>query len=131
MITIPLTRLESAASTKPQGYYEACLAAGTVVGDSLEMSERSFAELRARYAPPPVAAQLRSLAGAVAAECGAALTGEQAVSEEQKASRISICGTCEFFTINDSRCSKCGCWVEAKARFRTQSCPMAKWPTLT
>jgi hypothetical protein len=131
MITIPLTRLESAATTKPQGYYEACLAAGTVVGDNLELSERAFAELRARYAPPPVAAQLRSLAGAVAAECGAALAGEQPVTDAQKANRISICEACEFFTISDRRCSKCGCWVEAKAGFRTQSCPVAKWPPLT
>ncbi|MEI6492088.1 MAG: DUF6171 family protein [Verrucomicrobiota bacterium] len=128
MITIPLARLESAATTKPQGYYEACLAAGTVVGDNLELSERAFAELRARYAPPPAAAQLRSFVGAVTAECGAAITGEDPITEAQKAARIAICEACEFFTISDRRCSKCGCWIDAKAGFRTQICPVSKWP---
>jgi len=131
MITIPLARLASAATTKPQGYYEACLASGTVVGDNLELSERAFAELRARYAPPTPAAQLRSFVGAVAAECGAALGGDQAVTEPQKAARIATCESCEFFTISDRRCSKCGCWIETKAGFRTQGCPAAKWPPLT
>lgn len=130
MIIIPLSRLESAATTKPQGYYEACLAAGTVVGENLELSERAFAELRARFAPPPAVSQLRSFVGAVAAECGSALAGEQPVNNSQKAGRIEICEACEFFTISDRRCSKCGCWIDAKAGFRTQDCPVAKWPPL-
>ena len=127
MITIPLARLESAATTKPQGYHEACLAAGTVVGDNLELSERAFAELRARYAPPPLSSQLRSFVGAVAAECGSALAGNPPATDAQKAARLAACEACEFFTPTDRRCSKCGCWVDVKAGFLTQTCPQARW----
>lgn len=131
MISIPLTKLQSVAALKPQGYYDACLAAGTVVGENLELSERAFAELRARFSPPPRTTQIRTLAGAVAAECGAAIEGQPPVSTEEKANRIGICEECEFFIVADRRCSKCGCWMDAKAGFRTQQCPEGKWPALT
>lgn len=131
MISIPLAKLQSVAALKPQGYYDACLRAGTVVVDNLELSERAFAELRARFSPPPRGTQIRSFAGAVAAECGAALAGEAPVSEEDKGGRIAICEGCEFFVTADHRCSKCGCWMDAKAGFRTQQCPEGKWPPLT
>ena len=131
MISIPLVKLQSVAALKPQGYYNACLRAGTIVGENLELSERAFAELRARFSPPPRRTQIRSFAGAVAAECGAALAGEPTVSEEEKTERIAVCEGCEFFAVADRRCSKCGCWIDAKAGFRTQQCPENKWPPLT
>lgn len=131
MISIPLAKLQSVAALKPQGYYDACIRAGTIVGDNLELSERAFAELRSRFSPPSRGAQIRSFAGAVVAECGAALAGESPVSDEQKASRVSVCEACEFLVTADRRCSKCGCWVDAKAGFRTQQCPEDKWPPLT
>lgn len=131
MISIPLSKLQSVSAMRPQGYYAACLAAGTVVGDSLELSERAFAELRARFSTPRRSMQVRAFAGAVAAECGAAMAGETPVNEEEKAGRIAICEGCEYFVIADRRCSKCGCWVDAKAGFRTQQCPEEKWPPLT
>ena len=131
MISIPLAKLQSVAALKPQGYYDACLRAGSVIGDNLELSEQAFAALRAQFSPPPPAAQLRSFAGAVVAECGAAMEGQPPISEQEKAARIAICEECEFFVTADRRCSKCGCWVEAKAAFRTQQCPENKWPALT
>lgn len=131
MISIPLSKLQAVAALKPQGYYDACLRAGTVVGDNLELSERAFAELRARFSPPPRGTQVRSFVSAVAAECGAAVAGEPAIEPEQKAERISVCEGCEFFIVADRRCSKCGCWIDAKAGFRSQQCPEGKWPALT
>ena len=127
MISIPLATLQSAAATKPQGYYEACLAAGTVIGDSLELSEQAFANLRARFSPPPRTAQLRSFVGALTAECGAALAGEAPVSEEERARRIAVCEGCEFFFAADRRCSKCNCWMDLKSKLRTAACPENKW----
>jgi len=128
MIVIPLAKLESAATTKPQGYYEACLASGTVVEDSLQLTEQAFAQLRSRYAQPPLGSQLLSLAGAVVAECGAAIAGEPFVTEQQKSIRLSICEACEFFTPHNRRCSRCGCWMDSKAGLRSQDCPESKWP---
>lgn len=127
MITIPLSKLQSAAALKPPGYYEACLAAGTVVGNNLELTERAFANLRARFSPPPLSTQIQSAAGAVVAECGAALAGEPPVDETEKARRIELCEACEHFIAADRRCQKCGCWMDLKTRLRTAACPQAKW----
>ena len=127
MISIPLSKLQSVAALKPQGYYDACVRAGTIVGDNLELSEQAFAQLRARFTPPSRGTQIRSFVGAVAAECGAAAAGEPAVEPEEKARRIEICEGCDCFIAADRRCSKCGCWVETKAGYRTQKCPEDKW----
>ncbi len=129
MISIPLSQLASVAALKPQGYYDACVRAGRIVGDRVILTEDAFAALRARFSPLPPAAQIGSFLGAVAAECGAALNGAPAITPEQKAARLAICQTCEFLT-PDRKCSQCGCWVEAKARFRAQTCPAGKWPPL-
>jgi hypothetical protein len=131
MITIPLSKLQSAATLKAPGYYDACIAAGTVVGDNLELSESAFAQLRAQFSPPPITQQIQSAAGAVVAECGAFLSGEPSVDDVTKAARLAVCEGCEFFIIADRRCQKCGCWMEVKAGFRTATCPEGKWPVDT
>ena len=51
--------------------------------------------------------------------------------EEKRSSRLALCEACDFFVTTDRRCSKCGCWVDAKVGFRTQQCPEGKWPALT
>ena len=131
MITIPLSKLQSAATLKAQGYYDACIAAGTVVSDNLELSETAFAALRAQFSPPPLGQQIKSAAGAVVAECGAALSGEAALDDATKAARLSTCEGCDYFIVADRRCQKCGCWMELKTAFRTATCPEGKWPVDT
>lgn len=127
MISIPLEKLRSAAALKPQGYYDACLHAGTVVGKNLELTERAFAEIRARFSPPFRGTRIRSFVGAVAAECGAAIAGEPPVDAPEKSRRLNICEGCDFFATADRRCSKCGCWMDGKAGFRSAVCPEGKW----
>jgi hypothetical protein len=39
--------------------------------------------------------------------------------------RMDTCGACEFYKQN--RCVKCGCFMEAKARFTSLKCPISKW----
>ena len=127
MITISLTKLQSAAKVKAQGYYDTCIAAGTVVGDNLQLSEEAFTTLRSQFSTPPISTQVQSAATAVVTECGAALAGEVAVDDTTKAVRIALCEQCAFFIVNDRRCQKCGCWMEIKTRFRTEKCPESKW----
>ena len=127
MIAIPLAKLQSAAKYKPQGYYDACVAAGTVEGGNLLLSEEAFAELRRRFTPPGIVRQAFSAAAAAADECGAAMAGLAPVEDSEIARRLAICGACEFLIAGERRCSKCGCFVEAKARFRTQGCPQGRW----
>lgn len=52
------------------------------------------------------------------------------VSEEVYTSRMTICEGCEFFRKEDKRCSQCGCFMEAKTRFKKTFCPLHKWDTL-
>lgn len=54
---------------------------------------------------------------------GQALT----VSQEVKESRLSICRTCEWYDPAQTRCKHCGCFLEEKARFALDSCPVGKW----
>lgn len=132
MIYIPLSRLQSAANAKPQGYYDACLAAGTIVGgDTLELSEEAFAALRAQFSPPSVPTQIVTFINGVAAECNAVIEGNPSITPEQKATRLAICEICEFFIAAERRCSRCGCNMDIKSGFRSVQCPEGKWPSLT
>jgi hypothetical protein len=131
MITIPLSKLQSVAPRKPPGYFDACIAAGTVVGENLELTESAFAALRAQFSPPPLTSQIKSAAGAVVAECGAAMTGVPQIDANTKAARLTTCEGCEFFIAADRRCQKCGCWMEVKAGFRAATCPEGKWQVET
>ena len=128
MITIPLSKLRSATTLKAPGYYDACIAAGNVTDDTLELTDSAFAELRVQFSPPPLVQQIKSAAGAVIAECGASIAGEPPVDAVAKSARLAICEACEFFIASDRRCQKCGCWMELKAGFRTAICPDGKWP---
>lgn len=74
-------------------------------------------------------------------------TKEKPVSEEWYKSRLSICGACEFNSLNGANlsvgcktlkmmgcpsdekgsCSQCCCCVEEKAVVKAESCPKGKW----
>lgn len=41
--------------------------------------------------------------------------------------RMDICVTCEFFVVDKSRCNKCGCFMNIKARLASSKCPIEKW----
>jgi hypothetical protein len=43
--------------------------------------------------------------------------------------RMSICGDCEHLKkgIAISRCNLCGCILGAKARMKSEKCPLGKW----
>lgn len=41
--------------------------------------------------------------------------------------RMAICNTCEFFRQEDKRCTQCGCFMEAKTKFKKTYCPVKKW----
>lgn len=46
-------------------------------------------------------------------------------STELVEKRLKICGTCKHWVA--SRCKVCGCFMEAKARFKALKCPIGKW----
>src|SRR4051812_30102440 len=49
------------------------------------------------------------------------------VSDEEFNRRMGICRECPFFNSTKISCSKCGCGLETKARWKEQICPESKW----
>jgi hypothetical protein len=56
---------------------------------------------------------------------GAALGEGFLASAEKAFERLKICSTCDFY--RNSRCLKCGCFMERKAHLQVAHCPMNKW----
>lgn len=49
----------------------------------------------------------------------------QPIDEDQYKKRLSICALCPEFT--GTKCKKCGCFTDQKARLVNQKCPLGKW----
>lgn len=41
--------------------------------------------------------------------------------------RIDICKSCEYFDSEDMRCKNCGCFLDIKASWNSEKCPIDKW----
>lgn len=53
--------------------------------------------------------------------------GALVVSQEVKEQRLEVCRTCEWYDPEQVRCKHCGCFLEEKATFALDSCPIGKW----
>jgi hypothetical protein len=49
------------------------------------------------------------------------------VSNEISSNRLSICNGCPEFIKISKQCKKCGCFMEAKAKYEEAKCPLGKW----
>ena len=49
------------------------------------------------------------------------------VYDDIRNARLAICYTCDAYIKEQKRCSRCGCFVEAKARMSGAKCPIDKW----
>jgi hypothetical protein len=41
--------------------------------------------------------------------------------------RIEICKSCEFYNSASNRCNRCGCFLDIKAAWNSEKCPIGKW----
>jgi hypothetical protein len=78
-------------------------------------------------APPGLLKRAGSLAKAIGSETKAVVQGQPNLTAPQVAARLAVCGSCDQLRSNRT-CAQCGCFVDAKARFRSQGCPLRKWP---
>jgi hypothetical protein len=58
---------------------------------------------------------------------GYANTGVIIAEENVINKRIELCTTCPSFQPEHSRCLKCGCFMNVKARLAVSTCPIGKW----
>ena len=49
------------------------------------------------------------------------------VSEEVKQERLKICSTCEYYDAEKVKCKHSGCFLQQKASFALDSCPIDNW----
>jgi hypothetical protein len=79
---------------------------------------------------PSFADMARGLLSTMKDVAAGAIQGEGLfVSEDVYTTRMNICRTCEFFVRDTSRCTQCGCFMEAKTRLVKAHCPIHKWGT--
>ena len=89
---------------------------------------RRSAHAKARQpATPGLLKRAGSLARAIGSETKAMVKGQPNLTARQVAARLAACGSCDQLRSNRT-CARCGCFVDAKARFRSQNCPLRKWP---
>lgn len=50
---------------------------------------------------------------------------------EELAECNAICKVCPEYQPLLNRCGKCGCFLSAKARMATETCPIGKWPAIS
>lgn len=64
-----------------------------------------------------------------AGKVGAALaTGQQVLSLDEKVKyRLNKCNRCEYIHMDKKTCNLCGCFIVAKTKLETESCPAGKW----
>lgn len=48
-------------------------------------------------------------------------------SKEVYDSRVLTCLACPKYDVNTDECTDCGCPIETKAKWSTESCPLNKW----
>lgn len=49
------------------------------------------------------------------------------VDEEIRKSRIEKCNSCSHLFSMTRQCKKCGCFIDAKAKYKKAFCPLSKW----
>ena len=122
MKRISKSRLATVAVHRPEGYLEAVVSAGKDVGDFIELSDESFAEIRRKFQPtPPLHEQIRRL-GATLGEWGK--LGFPVANQEEFSRRMAVCETCPEWT--GTRCLSCGC-IEVKQHLANAKCPLNLW----
>lgn len=89
-------------------------------------SRKSAHAMARQPAPPGLLKRAGSLAKAIGWETKAIVQGQPTLTAQQVAARLAVCASCDQLRSNRT-CAKCGCFVDAKARFRSQTCPLRKW----
>lgn len=55
------------------------------------------------------------------------LNGFKNVSKEAQQRRLDICRGCELYNAENTSCNECGCYLNVKTSWASESCPLNKW----
>jgi hypothetical protein len=90
-------------------------------------SRKSAHAMARQSVTPDLLKRAGSLAKAIGSETKAIVQRQPNLTTQQVAARLAVCASCDQLRSNRT-CARCGCFVDAKARFRSQDCPLRKWP---
>lgn len=71
---------------------------------------------------------VRKAAGFAAAAARHLADGAAHVPQEIYEARLSICRSCDRLDAESMACLECGCRLLIKARWRSEDCPLGRWP---
>ena len=72
----------------------------------------------------------KRLGGALVKEAVAIASGQSGVTDDEIMERMTTCRSCEKYDDQQNRCNACGCFLNAKALFRSAECDLGKWRLL-
>jgi hypothetical protein len=72
----------------------------------------------------------KRLGSSLVKEVVAIASGQSGVTEAEISSRMEACRGCEMYDNVQNRCNACGCFLVAKALFRSAECDLGKWKKL-
>jgi len=72
----------------------------------------------------------RRFGKSVMKEVGAIAAGQSGVTDDEILDRMETCRNCEMYDDQQNRCNACGCFLNAKALFRSAECDLGKWKPL-
>jgi hypothetical protein len=96
----------------------------------LQQREHEWAEKKKKQKqnPPPLKKQIKNFIKSMAFW---AKNLFPVASKKTYEKRLSICSGCEFYDPSGwkgrGKCLKCGCCTSAKAKLKTEKCPIGKW----
>ena len=130
-MNLRISRVYDAAPTRPEGYVEDVLSRGVVDGEWLTLPDEEYEDLKRKYRQQPelpsMGKMMLNAFNAATDEIKARAERTKPLEPEETRRRYAVCQGCEFFTTDQGRCSKCGCFMKFKSRLRSQHCPEGKW----
>ena len=49
------------------------------------------------------------------------------IPEEEQKQRLDVCKKCDYYSVRQNRCRRCGCYLGTKVKFGASTCPIGKW----
>lgn len=76
--------------------------------------------------PPQLPSTMQMARNFLGAAADHVKNGLKNVDSELQEKRLAICSECPHI-VEDSRCGKCGCFLQTKTKWASSSCPIGKW----
>jgi hypothetical protein len=118
------------------GNCQECIAAGNNTKKTQKKHHENKKTIKVSFIPknkccssnyPSMIKMASNFTKAIVDETKSVLNSDKPLNKEEILQRINMCESCIFFNAISKRCFKCGCFINLKAKMRSQHCPIGKW----